>query len=377
MRRLLTIAHSYSVALNRRLAHELSRARAGKWEVIAAAPAVFHGDFAAPGIEAEADEPCTVRAIPTHLSKRVHLMLYGTPLRDLLRERWNLVHCWEEPYVLAAAQVARWTPRPVPLVLTTYQNLNKSYPPPFRWTELYAIRRAAAWIAGGRTIEQAVAQRPGYRERPYSLIPLGVDMETFRPDARRGQAAREELGWSGGGPPVVGYLGRFVEEKGLPLLLRALENTQSPWRALFVGAGPLENWLRAWCARRGDQARVVTGVGHARVPAYLNAMDLLCAPSQTIPRWREQLGRMLIEAFASGVPVIASDSGEIPFVAEGAGIVAPEADADAWQATIERVLGDPGERRRLSAAGLDRAAEVYAWPRVAQRHWELFDTVAA
>ena len=50
-------------------------------------------------------------------------------------------------------------------------------------------------------------------------------------------------------------------------------------------------------------------------------MDVMCAPSQTTPKWREQFGRMLIEAFASGVPVVGSDSGEIPFVIDEAGVL--------------------------------------------------------
>ena len=57
-------------------------------------------------------------------------------------------------------------------------------------------------------------------------------------------------------------------------------------------------------------------------------MDLLCAPSRTTPRWREQFGRMLIEAMACGVPVIASPSGEIPYVVGDAGVLVPEGDPD-------------------------------------------------
>jgi glycosyltransferase involved in cell wall biosynthesis len=63
----------------------------------------------------------------------------------------------------------------------------------------------------------------------------------------------------------------------------------------------------------------IVKVAHDEVPAYLNAMDLLCAPSLTTPSWREQLGRMVVEALACGVPVISSDSGELPFVVADAG----------------------------------------------------------
>ena len=77
-------------------------------------------------------------------------------------------------------------------------------------------------------------------------------------------------------------------------------------------------------------------VKHSEVPRYLASMDMMVAPSQSMRNWREQFGRMIIEAFASGVPVIGSDSGEIPFVIADAGRVVAEADAAAWTAEIAR-----------------------------------------
>src|SRR5262249_9806875 len=146
-----------------------------------------------------------------------------------------------------------------------------------------------------------------YQKRARRIIPLGVDLQRFFPDAKAGAAIRAELDWEPSGPPVVGFLGRFVPEKGLEVLTQALDGTTRPWRALFVGGGAMEGALRDWAHRWGDTVRIVTNVKHDQVPAYLNAMDILCAPSQTTPRWREQLGRMLIEAFACGVPIVASD----------------------------------------------------------------------
>jgi glycosyltransferase involved in cell wall biosynthesis len=117
----------------------------------------------------------------------------------------------------------------------------------------------------------------------------------------------------------------------------------------------------------------VTGVAHARVPAYLNAMDILCAPSQTTTHWREQLGRMLIEAFACGVPVLASDSGEIPFVVKDSGLIAREAEVSDWAQAILRLLLDDGLRADLAARGLSRAHEEYRWSKVARSHLDFME----
>lgn len=101
-------------------------------------------------------------------------------------------------------------------------------------------------------------------------------------------------------------------------------------------------------------------------------MDILCAPSQTMPNWREQLGRMLIEVFACGVPVIASDSGEIPYVVLDAGIILGEKDRLGWMQALADLLGDTPRRAELSARGIERARRVYAWPVVARQPLDFF-----
>ncbi|CAN5136451.1 hypothetical protein BH24GEM2_BH24GEM2_12340 [soil metagenome] len=351
----------------------MARVGRAEWDVTAVAPSFLEGDLRPVRVEPLPGELCRLEAIPAYHTNRIHVFRYGSRLREILREPWDVVHCWEEPYIVVGGQIARWTPRRAALVYATFQNIPKQYPPPFRWIEQYAMRRAAGWIAFGQTIEEALFNRPGYSSRPHRVIPLGVDTQHFRPDAAAGKQVRQQLGWSASGPPVVGYLGRFVSEKGLDLLTRALDRVPVPWRALFVGAGEMEPILREWGGRFGERVRVVTGVAHDAVPAYLNAMDVLCAPSQTTLNWREQLGRMLIEAFACGVPVVASDSGEIPYVVKNAGVIIGEKDEGAWIETLSDLLDNSAFRRELSSKGLARVQSTYTWPIVAQQHLEFFD----
>jgi glycosyltransferase involved in cell wall biosynthesis len=204
---------------------------------------------------------------------------------------------------------------------------------------------------------------------------MGVDTNHFTPDSEASRAMRRSLGWEEAGPPVVGYLGRFVPEKGVPLLMRTLDGLRPPWRALFVGAGPLEPALREWARTRPDRVRILTGVKHDDVPRYLNAMDILCAPSQTTPGWREQFGRMLVEAFACGVPVVGSDSGEIPHTIGPAGVVVGENDEPGWGRALTELLENPARRTELSTLGRERACTEYAWPVVAQQHLDFFEKI--
>jgi glycosyltransferase involved in cell wall biosynthesis len=368
-RRLLTIAHSYAVGVNRRLADEI--ARADGWDVTAVAPSRFRGDFGWHQYEPLDNERCAVAPVDVHFSRRVHVMLYGRRLRELLRQPWDLVHCWEEPYVAAAAQVAAQTPARVPLVFATFQNISKSYPPPFNWIERYALDRADGVIAFGRTVYDVVTKR-GFAPARARIIPPGVDTGLFCPDPAVRAATRTSAGWTDD-VPVVGFVGRFVPQKGLDILLDTLGRLRSPWRALLIGSGPMEGKLREWAARYGDRVRIETTVGHTEVPRWLNAMDVLCAPSQTTPQWREQFGRMLIEAFACGVPVMASDSGEIPHVVGNAGILIPESDREAWQRELDSLLADAPRRRDLSARGRQRAIATFDWPLVARQHLAFFE----
>jgi glycosyltransferase involved in cell wall biosynthesis len=378
-RRMLTIGHSYAWASNRRLPHEIAKASGGRWEVAVAGPSFYrgnprYGDLNSQRLTPAQNETIDVHGVPMFFTNRIHVALYGRALRRLMQQRWDVIHCWEEPYILSGAQLALWTPRSSVLTYMSFQNINKRYPPPFNATERYAMHRADGWLAASHTVEAALLQRPFYRSRPHSLAGVGVDVEAFAPNRVAGAQTRSMLGWSESDVPVIGYLGRFTESKGIPLLMRTLDRLTDPWRALIVGAGELEATLRAWAQRYGDRVRVCSDVTqHERVPGFLNAMDLLVGPSQTTPIWREQFGRMLIEAFACGIPVIGSDSGEIPNVIGDAGLVVGERDEEAWLAAIGELVRNPARREDLRQRGLERVRGMYAWSVVGQKYLEFFE----
>src|SRR5262245_59382420 len=110
-RRLLSVAHSYVVALNRRLAYEIARAGADSWDVTVVAPTYFHGghDLRPITLEPGNGDPYQLVPVPAYCTSEVHCFVYGWSLRRLLAERWDMVHAWEEPFVLAGGQLAWWT----------------------------------------------------------------------------------------------------------------------------------------------------------------------------------------------------------------------------------------------------------------------------
>jgi phosphatidylinositol alpha-1,6-mannosyltransferase len=347
---------------------------AGEWDVTCVAPERYRADHGWADFRELPAEPCRALGVRAFGTRSPHLFAYGPALRELLAESWDVVFAWEEPYVVAGAQIASWTRKSSTFTFLTFQNIRKRYPPPFSWMERYTLRRSGGWLYSGHSVYDVQRAEPGYRDRPGELGPLGVDLKLFRPDPEARRRVHDALGWSREGPPVIGYVGRFVPEKGLRFLLRVLERSEEPWRVLFLGNGVLDAELKAWSAKQGDRARVVSAP-HDRVADYVNAMDVLCAPSETARHWREQFGRMIIEAFACGVPVIGSDSGEIPHVVGNAGLVAPERDEGAWLRAVTELLASRERRRELSERGLARAQAVYAWPVVARKYLDFFEKI--
>jgi glycosyltransferase involved in cell wall biosynthesis len=372
--RLLSIGHSYVVGVNRQLPAAMQQVAGDRWEVTVAAPKYFAGHRDIRDVPLQFRENESIPLVPLQVfnTSQIHTFWYGWGLSELLNRDWDIIHAWEEPYIFAGAQLATLKPSRSKFVFRTAQSLNKLYPPPFGWLESLTLSRSAGWICSGQTVQENLLMRPSYARLPWTRTPLGVDLKNFKCDPESGKAVRRELGWADDAIPVIGYFGRFVPEKGLNLLLRVLSDLKVPWRAVLVGGGPMTQTLKAWETYWGDKLRVLTNVNHDDMPRYLNAADVMVLPSQTTRRWREQFGRIIVESFACGVPVIGSSSGEIPYVIGQDGMVCPEADQKAWVKALEEMLTSAKLRQDFSRRGLERCAE-YDWLNVARKTIEFFE----
>ncbi len=371
--RILSIGHSYVVAANRTLVRRV--AADTDIEITVAAPDFFHGDLRPVQIEPE-PAGSKVRLVPVHARWTNKIHVFGYDNRELRRlietGGFDIVHAWEEPYIYAGFQLARAVDgAPIRFCFWTTQSYVKWYPPPFSGFERRVLGRSQAWIACANLVYQAMLRR-GYPEHIGRLLPLAVDTGAFRPltEAERREVLQElELE-----APVVGFVGRLTEAKGLDVLMQAMERVEAStkWSLLLLGSGEYEEKIRSWARERGWEDRVRIRLAmHHEVPRYLGVMDLLAAPSQTRRNWREQFGRMLIEAFACGVPVIGSDSGEIPYVVADAGRIVGENDVDGWALAISDLLTNPAARAELAARGLERVGR-YSVANVARQYGEFF-----
>ncbi|HXW39257.1 MAG TPA: glycosyltransferase [Acidimicrobiales bacterium] len=285
------------------------------------------------------------------------------PLWRELGSKWDLVDLHEEPFGLAVAEVLvlRWLRRRrVPFVVYSAQNLYKRYPPPFRWLERWSLRRAA----GAYTCNEDAARilrRKGL-DAPAVVIPLGIDIDRYEPAVRA--APGETL--------KVGFVGRLIPHKGADVLLRAVA-LDDRLSAEIVGSGPDSARLADLVHELGLAARVSL-CGHVdeeETPAVYRRFDALAVPSVPTPGWVEQFGRVVVEAQASGVPVVASRSGALPEVVGDAGILVEPGDPVALCRGLVRLLDEPGRWAEARAGGL-AASTRCSWSRVAADQLRLY-----
>ncbi len=334
-----------------------------KLEAIAAHPAVDHlvavtgPEWREPGgrnvrFETSSDDTnYELRVEPMWLNGSYHLFVWPRLARVLSEVRPDLVHIDEEPYNLATAH-GTWAAARVGArsLFFTWQNLLRRYPPPFRWFEQRVFASSAFGIAGNQEALE-VLRAKGYCG-PGAVIPqFGFDPQLFSPASAPPD-----------GPPVIGYLSRLVEEKGILVLLAALGGVTGDWRLHVIGAGPMETEARRRADELGIGSRITweRGVPSTQIPDRLRTFSMLVQPSLTRPHWKEQFGRALMEAMACGVPVIGSDSAEIPNVVGDAGLVVAEGDAEALRGAIERLLTDAELRHALAEKGRARALARYS-----------------
>lgn len=202
----------------------------------------------------------------------------------------------------------------------------------------------------------------------YELIPNGIELARFRPGA-------EVPPWRPDGTPRVLFVGRFAEpRKGFADLCRAMtivQQTRPCARLVVVGPGEAVR-ARAIAERCGAQnVEVIGEVSTDELPGYYAACDIACAPSTG----GESFGMVLLEAMASGTPLVAT---AIPGYAAVAthdrdALLVPPGDPAALAGALLRALEDAELRGRLRAAGLATAAG-YDWPLVAQRILAVYET---
>jgi glycosyltransferase involved in cell wall biosynthesis len=297
-------------------------------------------------------------------------------LGQILRQaRPDVIHLWEEPWSVVALQALRLRDRLLPaaaLMLETEQNILRRLPPPFEQIRRLTLRHTDLLVARQAEAE-AVSRACGFTG-PARYVRYGVDPAIFypRPASRSGDGL------------TLGYVGRIVRDKGIFDVLDALVAGPGDVRFTLVGTGPdrAEFQARVHTLGLSGRVRVTDPQPPHQVAEFMRGLDALLLMSRTTPSWKEQFGRVIIEAQACGTPVIGSSSGAIPEVVGMGGWIIPEGDTAALAGLFARLRHDRatccgGERDRAAGLGLANVARHYTYRQIGAQLLDAYQTAAA
>ena len=219
---------------------------------------------------------------------------------------------------------------------------------------LFAVSRFTAGKVGRLTGRDVV------------YVGAGVDVGVFHP----GLPPDEEV-------PIVGCVSRFVPRKGQERLLHAVAGIDRPVEVLLVGKGRTERRLRSLAVRLGVRAKFAVDVPWGDLADLYRRMDYFCMPCRS--RWFglevEGLGLVFLEAAASGLPVLAGDSGGSPETVRRAETGYVVHSVDDIAEGLEILMNDPERAREMGEEGRRMVEAEFTWPRVVDRFLEGFATV--
>ncbi|HYX51598.1 MAG TPA: glycosyltransferase family 4 protein, partial [Ktedonobacteraceae bacterium] len=288
--------------------------------------------------------------------------------RVLQREHFDIIHV-HEPLVPGLSQTVLRCSNTV--TVGTFHA--SSYPSIYSTSNLaYAstypflrplFRRLSGCIAVSTAALQFVSR---YFPADYRVIPNGVNLDRFSPQVK-------PLPQFMDGKQNILFVGRFEKRKGAKYLIRAIPLIRERYphtRFIFVGEGRLRRGFQQFVERQGWEDVVFSGyVSENDLPHYFASAHVFCSPATG----GESLGIVLLEAMASGKPIVASNiSGYATVVSHGNdGLLTTPRNSEELAVAIGLLLGHEQLRQKFITAGLHKARN-YAWSRVSDSIMEFY-----
>lgn len=350
----------------------------------------------APGAEAEAVflalKAYNARlGVENSLPGELRRILYNQDMSQQLKRRFENEppdFIYERASLYATAGVSLASELNVPLLLelnaplaleqSAYRaaGLNELAAQAERWTLLRADRVLAVSTA----LRDYVVSQGAAPER-VDVLPNGVDSLLFKPDPPN-LTVKARWGLEDG--PLLGFVGGlrpWHDVMILPALLERLVARYPTLRLVIAGDGPLRGELERSLRERGLRERVVfTGLlAHEEIAALICQFDVALAPYSRLTHLFYYSPLKIFEYMACGAAVVAAGLGQIvDIVRDGqTGLLYPPGDLDALTAACDRLLSDPGLRRRLGQAGAKDILGKYTWDHNAVRVTDMASSLIA
>jgi sugar transferase (PEP-CTERM/EpsH1 system associated) len=313
-------------------------------------------------------EALGVRVSCVHKRPGVRLETIGRLVSVLREYRPDVVHTHQIGALFYAGPAARRAG--VPVVVHTEHGKHYGECRRTRWIGWLAGRHAARFLCVSADIAAAAEAHRIVPRRKIHVVPNGIDTDRFRDGGNPG-LLRQSLGIPPGAP-LIGTVGRLCEVKRQDLLIRAFHRVRArvaDAHLLLVGDGPLMGELSALAAGLGLADQVHFAGYQPRPEPYLHAMDVFALSSRS-----EGMPLAVLEAWAAGLPVVATRVGGLPDLIDdgGTGLLVSFGDEDALAGSLCDLIADPDFTRRLGEAGRNRVESHFSLRRMAdeyQRHY--------
>lgn len=290
---------------------------------------------------------------------------YMNPGKIVEQVNPDIIHIEEIPFNVACWQfVNEGRKRKKKIVFFTWENIRRKLNPVYNFFWNHNIKHADAIITGNEEGRYIINEK-GFTREVHVLPQYGINIEDF--------AGEKELYPKAGEKFNVAFIGRLVPEKGIETLLEAAGGVKNI-NINIIGAGDEEYIKRLQSLTVNRQLSTVNFAGrkdNSEIPVILKKTHIVVLPSETRPHWKEQFGRVLVEAFASRTAVIGSDSGEIPNVIKDAGIVFREKDEQGLRQALVKMTTDREFYLECIEKGYERA-KLYTNEKLAERIYGIY-----
>jgi glycosyltransferase involved in cell wall biosynthesis len=271
------------------------------------------------------------------------------------------------------------------LVLTVWENI------PFQAVRTFKglanNARIVEYVKDNTDIFIAVTERAkkalmveGVPEERIRVIPVGIDTSRFKPAPDAGM--REKLGVKDD-DFIVLFVGRLTPEKGIyellyAMKLMALDPEMGRVKVVMAGSGPEKENIIRLAKRLGIEGyvRLAGNFSYEDIPRLYNAADAFILPSIPVHFWQEQFGMVLLEAMASGLPVVSTMSGSIPEVVCDAGVLIQPNDPASIYGEVKRLAGDDAYCRKLGTAARERAEREFAVSKISGKIGSIYEELS-
>ncbi len=297
--------------------------------------------------------------------------MWYSVLKLLRTQSIDLIHVhWVLPQGIIAGLVRIFSK--IPILLTVHGSDIFSFNGKLAiFLKKFSLRQASAITANSIFTSSLVKNLD--RNVPIDVVPMGVDTDEFNPN-RKNPKIREELGIEG---PMILFVGRLVENKGVQHLLQAMPSVLKIFPnavLVIIGDGSQKGKLKKLVEtmKLSQSVYFLGTLSHSQLPEYYAEADVFVGPSEV-----EGLGVVFLEASSSGLPLVGTAiGGTADILLDGfTGIKVDTENAVELSRAIVRILRDDELSQRLSKNARDHAVKNFSWPRVAFRFAEVFNEI--